>query len=1205
MIKVIGDIMGKYDELLTAYEERSAEEDVHFAKALSAMQEMAADASDTAELYHNADQALAEIDEQFMTATKLDRTDVAFLMLATALQVSRWIVLGKINRAVSEKINDSRMEHNDKRIRDMEKEKRDAYRAKHGEEIVEGKHRDWVNIIYNGVPYDITNGSPLFGVNMGGQYHRIHTLGHDPVLGWIFGTMNILSDTITLNDFRTFSVCMETQRKRWTEPATLSYGFAQAYDSIREDSKRLPAALFAQALHLKSDVFTKLGLPVPILEMFNPDFAGKVYKDGYDSLLLVKDIVLVGIQAVSSILINMLIAALHGLFYDRKKYPNRDLYEVKTRKILSISNTIATTSNLIWVGGNAWIGNEGAWKDLDIGGMLVTAYRLVTDIKYINKVKKEYLESEWHNRVVGNDYSFISEADDMSKKDVKRGIEIQAQADAARQDKVAQGLKKQEENLKAIAADHLEIRDAVGVVLRDKAAEEAKELYGIELTKSPRELGGIEKQTLCAALYTLMDQYGQSSDCQRTFYLDLEKYLGVSKRKFDFNFDNLNNIDSYSDRKVMLKVICAFLSLGDQTLAFKDNSEQFGWLSAFTSQKDVDSVCEEIRKELSVLGPEGIVNRYKAIESPHSSTAIEADVLEDEEGHIEEPVVTNDSFADLKRIIESYIADEAAFGKRVESLPASLLKELKKSFPRLNVETILYGTKTGNGYLLFSTYAMYVKGNTGLKNEYLRIPYNGIIAEKLATAAGRVKGTRKLLISYKDEDGAVKTTSIDDSKITEERLQALLKEIVVSGAQAADTDFTINLPEMSTDKKMLYFKALGNILLRDNRCLTELYLIVQDYDLEDRWNEIAPAFADNNALSGYVQSFIDGIPYPSDKEISQQAMLLALQTIFRTNYLEGKEVSMLPAETETLVRLFMVGDYDEKRFNEMIKAATESKRKTDLVTCYNLMERLPRDTMYREQISDGLGKIIEDLEQDAQKRKRSFTGAIAENAEKIRDNAGRFVANLKKNSKNESLILPEKYQKLKQKFPEETGIPKNAVVYGMRTDAASGLLISFPVSEEDAMPFDDPQSVIDEQHNTMGENEGLIEVVNGTTAAGKSYIYEIVKQRVMDGDGLSQGVEYTLNINVRMEKSIQFINGSFTEEGMTGVRDNMVLAMYSKAQNISLGEAMSEWFRDPYDPEFKKGFLMNLSEKSEFDEQFPDHPLSEARTLVKYIVENN
>lgn len=1197
--------MGKYDELLTAYEEKSVEEDIHFAKALSAMQEMATDAADTAELYHNADLALAEIDEQFMAATKLDRTDVAFLMLATALQVSRWIVIGKINRAVSEKIADSRVEHNDKDILKMEKEKRDAYRAKHGDENIEGKHRNWVNIIYNGVPYDITNGSPAFGVNMGAQYHRIHTLGHDPVLGWIFGTMNILSDTITLDDFRTFTVCMENQRKRWTGPATLSYGFAQAYDSIREDSKRLPAALFAQALHLKSDVFTKLGLPIPVLETVNFDFADKVYKEGYDSLLLVKDIAVVGIQAVASILMNMLIAALHGLFYDQNKYPNRDLYEVKTRKILSISNAIATSSNLIWVGGNAWMGNEAAWKDLDIGGILVTAYRLVTDIKFINKVKKEYLESEWQKRVVGDDYSFISEANDMSKKDVKKGIEIQARADAAKQDKVAQGLEKQEENLRAIASDHREVRDAVGVVLRDKVAEEAKELYGIELTKSPRELGGIEKQALCAALYTLMDQYGQSSDYQRAFYLNLEKYLGVTKRMSDFNFDNLSNIDSHSDRKVMLKVICAFLSLGDSTFAFKDNSEQFGWMSAFTSQKDVDAVCEEIRKEVSVLGADGIVNRYKALETPRSSIVIEAAVVEDKDEHVEEPVVTSGSFVDLKGIIGSYVNDETAFGKKLESLPASLIKELKKPFPRLNVETLIYGTKVGNGYLLFSTHAMYVKEGTGFKSEYLRIPYSSIIVDKLATAAGRVKGTRKLLISYKDEDGAIKVSSIDDAKITEERFQALLKEIIVSGAQVAETDFTINLPEMSTDEKLLYFKALGNILMRDNRSLTELYLIVQDYGLEDQWNDIALAFTDNDALSGYVQAFIDGIPYPSDKQISQQAMLLALQTLFRTNYLEGKEVSMLPAETETLVRLFMVGESDEKRFNEMIKVASESRRKPDLQTCFNMRERLPKETMYREQISEGLAKIIEDLEKALQERKKSFTDTIAENAEKAWDNAGRFVANLKKTGKKESLVLPKQYQKLKQKFPEGIGIPKDAVGYGMRTDAASCLLISYPVSEEATMPFDNPQWVIDEQHKAMGENEGLIEVINGTTASGKPFIYEIIKHRMVAENDLPRGVEYTLNINVRMDNSIQFINGSFAEEGMTGARDSIVLAMYSKAKNLSLEDTMKEWFRDPYDPEFKSGFLMNISEKPELDEQFPNHPLSEARALVKFIVENN
>ena len=104
---------------------------------------------------------------------------------------------------------------------------------------------------------------------------------------------------------------------------------------------------------------------------------------------------------------------------------------------------------------------------------------------------------------------------------------------------------------------------------------------------------------------------------------------------------------------------------------------------------------------------------------------------------------------------------------------------------------------------------------------------------------------------------------------------------------------------------------------------------------------------------------------------------------------------------------------------------------------------------------------------------------------------------------------------------------------------------------------------------------------------------------------LPRGVEYTLNINVRMDNSIQFINGSFAEEGMTGARDSIVLAMYSKAKNLSLEDTMKEWFRDPYDPEFKSGFLMNISEKPELDEQFPNHPLSEARALVKFIVENN
>ena len=249
--------------------------------------------------------------------------------------------------------------------------------------------------------------SPKFGVNMEAGYHRIHTLGHDPLLGWLFGTMNIISSTITLDDFRTYKVSANPKPKHWEYQTNVLDGFRMAIESIKEDDKRLPAAIFAEAIHLKSDAFTKNGLPIPVLETFAPDLAGKLYKSNYDSLCLMKDIAVVGTQAVGVILINMVISLIHGLYYDPEKYSSRDVYEVKTRKILLYSNLISTASNVLWVGGNAIAGNEAAWKDLDIGGIIVTMYRLVTDTKFIQSVKEEFVLGGFRNMIKGEDLNLL------------------------------------------------------------------------------------------------------------------------------------------------------------------------------------------------------------------------------------------------------------------------------------------------------------------------------------------------------------------------------------------------------------------------------------------------------------------------------------------------------------------------------------------------------------------------------------------------------------------------------------------------------------------------------------------------------------------------------------------------------------------------------------------------------------------------------
>jgi hypothetical protein len=412
--------MGKYDKLKQTNKDQKAAEKQQFELALMGLDELVADAESTVEVYRNASKYLENIDDQFMNSTGLDKTDITILMFATALQVGRWVVIGEINGLVSQELFESRLEHDDKSILDMEQKKRSNYKSKHAENPhVKSKHRDWANIVFDGVPYDITRGCKEFKVNMDGAHHRIRTLGHDPVLGWIFGTMNILSDTITLDDFSTFNVCMDKGFKKWTSRTTFVEGFYDAIESIKEDSNRLPAAVFAQALHYQSDILTKKGLPIPILETFAPDLAGKLYKDGYDTLCLMKDIAVVGTQAVVSVIINMLITLIHGLYYDVEKYPNRDWFEVKTRKILMWSNVIASSSNLLTVSSMevaAYFSNnpnlaKKGWQYLDLGGYIVTMYRLTSDIKFINKVKNEFLENEWDRLVVGENFKFMSEGE--------------------------------------------------------------------------------------------------------------------------------------------------------------------------------------------------------------------------------------------------------------------------------------------------------------------------------------------------------------------------------------------------------------------------------------------------------------------------------------------------------------------------------------------------------------------------------------------------------------------------------------------------------------------------------------------------------------------------------------------------------------------------------------------------------------------------
>ena len=268
-----------------------------------------------------------KIDDDFLSKTKLTKNDIPFLFLAVGLQTVRWLLMPSLDLDFSKISKDDRLDSNEikkggklsgqKSGKKYEKPEINRYKSNHQEKYSEeaaeyrnklkghGKYQylSWIEILFHAVPYDAMTGSEnisiqsknLFGKltfsspigkQLNGLNHHVATLGHDPVLGWIFGTMNIMSSMITFCDLQTFPVIQGIQFDQWKQsidylhPSNIGGMFEYCLGSIKEDNKRLPAAVARQAMHMQSDKLTKNGLQIPFL---SPDKAQNLINKGWNS----------------------------------------------------------------------------------------------------------------------------------------------------------------------------------------------------------------------------------------------------------------------------------------------------------------------------------------------------------------------------------------------------------------------------------------------------------------------------------------------------------------------------------------------------------------------------------------------------------------------------------------------------------------------------------------------------------------------------------------------------------------------------------------------------------------------------------------------------------------------------------------------------------------------------------------------------------
>ena len=65
------------------------------------------------------------------------------------------------------------------------------------------------------------------------------------------------------------------------------------------------------------------------------------------------------------------------------------------------SNLIASSSNILYVLVASSLGDGKAWQKIDIGGILVTLYRLISDSTFILRIKREFIVNKINREIQG------------------------------------------------------------------------------------------------------------------------------------------------------------------------------------------------------------------------------------------------------------------------------------------------------------------------------------------------------------------------------------------------------------------------------------------------------------------------------------------------------------------------------------------------------------------------------------------------------------------------------------------------------------------------------------------------------------------------------------------------------------------------------------------------------------------------------------
>lgn len=183
--------------------------------------------------------AIRQLNKEFNSVHRLDAFDVSIAALAGLVGATVDILLIGIPQKTPDGLKGSPLSNY---VRDYFDRK-----------FPEREMQKLANSKVSKVPYDAQDNrhTTVRVEGLSAYYHRLLQLGHDPLLGFVFGVADILTGRMTTID----------------KAGNIVSQVMENYADRKESD--IFAALAKQVIHFKSDVTTSMGLSVPLMSLFN------------------------------------------------------------------------------------------------------------------------------------------------------------------------------------------------------------------------------------------------------------------------------------------------------------------------------------------------------------------------------------------------------------------------------------------------------------------------------------------------------------------------------------------------------------------------------------------------------------------------------------------------------------------------------------------------------------------------------------------------------------------------------------------------------------------------------------------------------------------------------------------------------------------------------------------------------------------------